>query len=453
MESYIEGYNNNHLFETQDIIAAIELISILVIGIIFLIIRSKKKGKYEFKEKVTGYWREIPFNKDVNTAYFMLHYFSNISKVKLNNGLLGAYLLTWYQKGYIDIIEDNRILSSNQPYKIDLKDGNWPKTKLEEELYKILEEAAGKNRIIERKELKNWIEACSFEMEWWFDRVIYSVMDNLEQNNLLSKNATRREMRKEYISPVLFEEYKKLLGLKNFLVDYSSMKEKEHIEVYIWEEYLIFAELLGIADKLKENIHSLYPNMKVTITNFSSNTNDNYMWKTILGTILTNIMIYVVTYFMIMLTLNGNINIALIAILLFIEPIVFYYGIYIRYKRVKQHYLKEKIKKMNTPAIARVTEIDQIERNEDRPDQALVSYEFTANGRQIRGSTWIKFIFFKPRVGKKLKIYYNPNDPTTNESEAEKKEDSIFGFIIYSAIILGLMFGFLLIILLVMNRY
>ena len=53
-----------------------------------------------------------------------------------------------------------------------------------------------------------------------------------------------------------------LKGLKKFLLDFSLMPEKEYFEVHIWEEYLIFAQLLGIADKVEEQFSKLYPQFK-----------------------------------------------------------------------------------------------------------------------------------------------------------------------------------------------
>ena len=37
------------------------------------------------------------------------------------------------------------------------------------------------------------------------------------------------------------------------------MPEREYFEVEIWEEYLIFAQLLGIADKVEKQFKKLYP--------------------------------------------------------------------------------------------------------------------------------------------------------------------------------------------------
>ena len=37
------------------------------------------------------------------------------------------------------------------------------------------------------------------------------------------------------------------------------MPEREYFEVHVWEDYLIYAQLLGIADKVEEQFSKLYP--------------------------------------------------------------------------------------------------------------------------------------------------------------------------------------------------
>ena len=57
----------------------------------------------------------------------------------------------------------------------------------------------------------------------------------------------------------LAEEYIKLKGLKEFLNNMSLMNEKEAIEVHMWDEYLIFAEAFGIADKVAKQLKEFHP--------------------------------------------------------------------------------------------------------------------------------------------------------------------------------------------------
>ena len=59
----------------------------------------------------------------------------------------------------------------------------------------------------------------------------------------------------------IYEESKRLLGLKKFLQDFTSIDTKETLEVHIWDEYLMFAYLFGIADKVAKQIKNLYPDL------------------------------------------------------------------------------------------------------------------------------------------------------------------------------------------------
>jgi len=48
------------------------------------------------------------------------------------------------------------------------------------------------------------------------------------------------------------DEYVKWNALKNFLNDFGRMNEKEILEITLWEKYLVYATVFGIADKVQE---------------------------------------------------------------------------------------------------------------------------------------------------------------------------------------------------------
>ena len=58
---------------------------------------------------------------------------------------------------------------------------------------------------------------------------------------------------------MIYNDSKELLGLKLFLKEFSDMKNKEAIEVKLWDEYLMFAYLFGMADKVAKQFKNLYP--------------------------------------------------------------------------------------------------------------------------------------------------------------------------------------------------
>ena len=183
------------------------------------------------KKEDINYTREIPNWVNLETAYSSLYYNSNIKKKELKKGIIGAFLLKWYYNDNIIITN-----SSNSVFNIDLKDGSFEKTKREQELYDMLKQAAGSNNTLDSNELKTWSKENINAMELWYSRLLFNSFES-----------------------DLKQEAEILLGLKNFLLDYSLIDERSHIEVKVWESYLIYAQLLGITDKVNAEFKKLYP--------------------------------------------------------------------------------------------------------------------------------------------------------------------------------------------------
>lgn len=183
------------------------------------------------KKEDINYTREIPNWVNLETAYSSLYYNSNIKKKDLKKGIIGAFLLKWYYNDNIIITN-----SSNSVFNIDLKDGSFEKTKREQELYDMLKQAAGSNNTLDSNELKTWSKNNINAMELWYSRLLFNSFES-----------------------DLKQEAEILLGLKNFLLDYSLIDERSHIEVKVWESYLIYAQLLGITDKVNAEFKKLYP--------------------------------------------------------------------------------------------------------------------------------------------------------------------------------------------------
>ncbi|MCI8353204.1 MAG: DUF2207 domain-containing protein [Clostridia bacterium] len=56
-------------------------------------------------------------------------------------------------------------------------------------------------------------------------------------------------------------EKEKLKGLKKYMEDFSMMKEKSVPELILWEKYLVYATVFGIADKVLKQLKVVYPEM------------------------------------------------------------------------------------------------------------------------------------------------------------------------------------------------
>ena len=64
------------------------------------------------------------------------------------------------------------------------------------------------------------------------------------------------------------EHYAKWMAHKRFLEDFSRFNEKELPEVTLWDKYLVYAVILGCADKLSKEMELKMPNMDTTDTTY-----------------------------------------------------------------------------------------------------------------------------------------------------------------------------------------
>ena len=217
-------------------------------------------------------FRDIPCNKDLFYAYFLTHHYDITPSKNIKEGIIGAILLKWLDKNEIDIVDGKKKLFSfkDNNYVVDFNRMSAPTDELEKEIYDMFIAAAGTNRLLESKEFEKWCTKNYYKMNKWFDKILTKEASVLENKGLIVKDSEEVKMRfgKNKERPIkrvkseVKDEATKLAGLKKFLLEYSSMKEKKFIEVHLWNEYLMFAELLGIADKVKEQFSKLYPEFK-----------------------------------------------------------------------------------------------------------------------------------------------------------------------------------------------
>ena len=69
--------------------------------------------------------------------------------------------------------------------------------------------------------------------------------------------ATRQKTFKECHQEL--DEARKVLGLKQFLKDFTLANERHANEVALWKDYLVYAELFGIAKQVRRDMQRLNP--------------------------------------------------------------------------------------------------------------------------------------------------------------------------------------------------
>lgn len=69
-------------------------------------------------------------------------------------------------------------------------------------------------------------------------------------------------------------------GLKKYMEDFSLLKEREVPELVIWEKYLVYATVMGIADKVIKQLKIVYPNFEEMTNSMGTYTCMNVMMHT-----------------------------------------------------------------------------------------------------------------------------------------------------------------------------
>ncbi len=217
------------------------------------------KGGKKIPKDIPNY-RDIPFDKDVFKAFWIAESYK-LNKKKTD--ILGAILLKWLKEKKISIKKvKTGLLKKREESAIELYMNTEFDYYLELSLYRMMYDASV-DGVLESKEFENWCKENYDRILRWFDEILDTESEKLIKDNKISiveKNTFKIFKSKEYlVDSKVKDDAIKLKGLKNFLEEFSRIDEKEAIEVNLWEYYLIYAQILGIADKVAKQFKKLYP--------------------------------------------------------------------------------------------------------------------------------------------------------------------------------------------------
>lgn len=245
---------------------------IVIITIYFFKSRQNPAKRQNFKKIISkgkfphdlSYYRDIACDKNIYYAFFLA------SSYKLNQkdaDFLGAVLLDWVKKGYISIEkrEEKSLFKTKEETYIKLNRYALTNKDLESKIYNYMY-SASKDGLLEAKEFEKYCKAHYKSILNWFDQVISKQKDICIEKKLL---IVEKKMFTNYLETNdIYEEAKKLAGLKKFLEDFASMEDKSVIEVHLWDYYLQYAQIFGIAEKVASEFKKLYPDL-ITDINYN----------------------------------------------------------------------------------------------------------------------------------------------------------------------------------------
>ena len=200
--------------------------------------------------RIKGWYRDVPLKGSIPASYYALAKGDRIADLgkDMSKNLIGAYFLKWVLDGVVTVLPDP---NKNKDVNLSFQQDKSFEEPAEDDLYKMVREASGKNLILEAGELEKWSKK-SFKRisnvpdrektrgkKWFQDRHYVAKGDNLTAEGK--------------------EQARHLIEFKNFLQDFTLSKERGAIEVTLWKDYLVLAALFGIADRVAKEFEKLYP--------------------------------------------------------------------------------------------------------------------------------------------------------------------------------------------------
>lgn len=260
---YSEDYQES--YKPRSII--ISLLQVLINFLPFIVItifatKTVLSNQYGYRnnkkidKKNIPMFREIPCDKNI--------YYAN-TLIKLNNfeykegNILGAIILKWVKENKIKFQNKTTGIFNKETSIIDLTLIPSFDNELEQSLFDMMYESS-KDGLLEAKEFERWARNNYSKFLNLFKKIENSEIEKLKQTGLIYKRVDKNECKKKNVmNDKMYEDSVKLYGLKLFLQEFSRIDTKEVLEVHLWDEYLMFAYLFGIADKVAKQLKNMYP--------------------------------------------------------------------------------------------------------------------------------------------------------------------------------------------------
>ncbi len=217
----------------------------------------ERRNKYvaknikDIKIEKDHFSREIPFSGSIAETYFMYD-MKNYMSSQTNLDFLSAFILKWIKSGNInpiieDRVKDNKLELNNDPVKFE--------STLEEETWNILRDAS-KNGILTRNNLKKYVEKRYKKIKEMVEDSKDDVKVYLEAEGLIEYDEKGKRFS---FTENGKESYINTFGFKKYLEEFTIINEREPKEVTLWDYYLIFASLFGIASEVEKQFEKLVP--------------------------------------------------------------------------------------------------------------------------------------------------------------------------------------------------
>ena len=224
----------------------------IIITLIWMGIASARGYKWKTslfgKKKIEGWYRDIPLEGNLMAAYYLMAKGKRFGVSAPANNLIGALFLRWIMEGKLVVEPDPK---SEKRVNLLFKAENGSEDDVENDLFLWARAASGSNLLLERNEFEKWSTKNYKKITSWPDRVTARGKTWFRNKGYFKAEGVCNE--EGAAQACHFIEF------QNFLKDFTISGERSAPEVGLWKDYLVFAQLFGIADKVAKQFQKLYP--------------------------------------------------------------------------------------------------------------------------------------------------------------------------------------------------
>lgn len=224
--------------------------------------------RYKSKEKASNikdvrldkkyYYRDVPYAKRIDLMQFFGGMVNSIVP-RSDKGFIGAYILKWVKEGCVEPTkcQTKRFFITTESEALHFVKKPEFQSKLEEITYNILTLAA-QDDFLTANELEYYASHNAYTLENNFNYALKKAKDTALEMQLITLNDQKKKDFSLTASGIA--SLQNLNGLKNYLRDFTLLNERQLLEVYLWDDYLICASVFGIAEEVYRELQKLVPN-------------------------------------------------------------------------------------------------------------------------------------------------------------------------------------------------
>lgn len=208
------------------------------------LVRVNRKRILGMNPKEVSWFHDIPAGGDLEISFQTL---KNLGELKTDNTLASAMILRMIYKGFLSVSKDSR-----DRIEISFNDGADLSTLTagERGLFAMMQQASGSDRILQDREFSRWSARHNKSIRNW-------IISN--SSNATAAMQAKGIMTRGRYTPDGQKTAREIYGFKKYLDDFTISGERSTAEVTLWREYLVFASLFGIADKVAKELKDINP--------------------------------------------------------------------------------------------------------------------------------------------------------------------------------------------------